>query len=65
MIRYALNWLYIYWLKRSIRVCHYRREELHRIVERELGMIDYEEHRLNARLREAKSKQLTARLKEA
>lgn len=64
MIRYLLASIYIYWLKRSIRVCHYRRDELRMICEREHGMLDYEEHRLNVRLREAKSARLTARLGE-
>lgn len=58
-LRYALaRW----WLKRQIALCHYRREELHAIVRRELAMIDYEEGLANARLRELQHRQLSERL---
>ncbi len=61
-----IDWLrYIvtrWWLKRQIALCHYRREELHAIVRRELAMIDYEEGLANARLRELQSRRLSARL---
>lgn len=60
-LKYALaRW----WLKRQITLCHYRREELHRIIRRELAMIEYEEGIANARLRELQSRQLNARLGE-
>lgn len=64
MIRYIAYTLRVWWLKRSIRMCHYRREELHRIVARELELIAYEENRLNRKLREVKSAALNARLGE-
>lgn len=60
-IKYAIaRW----WLKRAIALCHYRREELHRIIRRELAMIDFEEGEANARLRELQSERLTSRLGE-
>ncbi len=58
-LRYALaRW----WLKRRIALCHYRREELRRIIEREMDMIAFEEAEANAALRELQSRQLTERL---
>ncbi len=61
-----IDWLrYIvtrWWLKRQIALCHYRREELHAIVRRELSMLDYEEGVANARLRELQSRRLNERL---
>lgn len=58
-LRYALaRW----WLKRQIALCHYRREELRRIIEREMDMIAFEEAEANAALRELQSRQLTERL---
>ncbi len=51
-----------WWLKRQIALCHYRREELHAIVRRELAMLDHEEGVANARLRELQSRRLSARL---
>ncbi len=64
MIRSIAYTLRVWWLKRAIRVCHYRRDELHRIVARELDLIAYEENRLNRKLREVKSAALNARLGE-
>lgn len=60
MIYFLRRW----WLKRAIRLCHWRREELARVVAREREMIAYEEHLLNQKLRELQSRYLQARLAE-
>lgn len=65
----ALRWLAYeigkWWVKRAIRVCTYRREELDRIVARERRMIEWDERRLNARFREMEARQLESRLERA
>lgn len=60
-LKYAvLRW----WLKRQIALVHYRREELRQIIQREMQLLDYEEHLHNARLRELQHRELNARLGE-
>lgn len=59
---YLLYLIRRWWLKRSIRLCQWRREELSRVVIREREMIAYEEHQLNQRLRELQSRHLQSRL---
>ena len=53
-----IDFLHLWWLKYQIRLCAHRKEELAKIVQRESKMIDYEEHILNVRLRELRSRQL-------
>lgn len=48
----------IWLLKYQIALCNSRRNELAGIIEREYDMIDHEEHVLNVRLRELRSKQM-------
>ena len=48
----------IWLLKYQIALCNSRRNELAGIIEREYDMIDHEEHVLNVKLRELRSKQM-------
>lgn len=48
----------IWLLKYQIALCNSRRSELAGIIQREYEMIDHEEHVLNAKLRELRSRQM-------
>jgi hypothetical protein len=62
MISAMRYYLSRWWLSRQIALCHYRREELHAIMRRELAHIDYAEGRANVRLRELQSARMNERL---
>lgn len=54
----------IWLLKYQIALCNSRRNELAGIIEREYEMIDHDEHVLNVKLRELRSKQMQSGLSE-